>query len=144
MKAMIFETQGGPEVLQYKETPKPAVGHSEVLIQVKASACNYNDIWARRGLPGMEIIMPHISGSDVSGVVSEIGPGVRNVKVGDEVIVHCGISCRECEACTERPRILLQGFQNLGFSDRAAGRWPRRVLQGAGGQRAAQAGETKP
>ena len=80
MKAMIFETHGGPEVLQYKETPKPDVGHHEVLIQVKASACNYNDIWARRGLPGMEIICPHISGSDVSGVVSEIGPGVRNVK----------------------------------------------------------------
>ena len=70
MKAIIFETNGGPEVLQYKETPKPAVGHNEVLIQVKASACNYNDIWARRGLPGMEIILPHISGSDVSGVIA--------------------------------------------------------------------------
>jgi alcohol dehydrogenase len=115
MKAMIFETHGGPEVLQYQETPKPDVGHNEVLIQVKASACNYNDIWARRGLPGMEIIMPHISGSDVSGVVSEIGPGVRNVKVGDEVIVHCGISCRECEACTNGREFFCKDFKIWGF-----------------------------
>jgi len=115
MKAMIFETQGGPEVLQYKETPKPAVGHNDVLIQVKASACNYNDIWARRGLPGMEIILPHISGSDVSGVVAEVGPGVRNVKVGDEVIVHCGISCRECEPCTNGQEFFCKDFKIWGF-----------------------------
>jgi alcohol dehydrogenase len=115
MKAMIFETQGGPEVLQYKETPKPAVGYNEVLIQVKASACNYNDIWARRGLPGMEIILPHISGSDVSGVVAEIGAGVRNVKVGDEVVVHCGISCRECEACTNGQEFFCKDFKIWGF-----------------------------
>jgi NADPH:quinone reductase-like Zn-dependent oxidoreductase len=115
MKAVVFETQGGPEVLQYKETPRPVAGHGEVLIQVKASACNYNDIWARRGLPGMEIILPHISGSDVSGVVAEIGPGVKNVKVGDEVIVHCGISCRECEACIRGEEFFCKDFKIWGF-----------------------------
>ncbi len=115
MKAVVFETQGGPEVLQYKETPRPVAGHGEVLIQVKASACNYNDIWARRGLPGMEIILPHISGSDVSGVVAEIGPGVKGVKVGDEVIVHCGISCRECEACIRGEEFFCKDFKIWGF-----------------------------
>ncbi len=115
MKAVIFEQNGGPEVLQYKETPQPKAGHNEVVIQVKASACNYNDIWARRGLPGMEIILPHISGSDVSGVVAEIGPGVHNVKVGDEVIVHCGLSCRECEACTAGNEFFCKDFKIWGF-----------------------------
>ncbi len=115
MKAVIFETQGGPEVLQYKETPRPVAGHGEVLIQVKASACNYNDIWARRGLPGMEIILPHISGSDVSGVVAEVGPGVRCVKAGDEVMVHCGISCRECEQCTHGAEFFCKDFKIWGF-----------------------------
>jgi crotonyl-CoA carboxylase/reductase len=115
MKAVIFETQGGPEVLQYKETPRPVAGHGEVLIQVKASACNYNDIWARRGLPGMEIILPHISGSDVSGVVAEVGPGVRSVKPGDEVVVHCGFSCRECEQCTHGDEFFCKDFKIWGF-----------------------------
>jgi hypothetical protein len=38
----------------------------DVLVKVRAAACTYNDIWARRGLPGMLIILPH-SGSDVAG-----------------------------------------------------------------------------
>ena len=115
MKAVIFEKNGGPEVLEYKDTPQPAAGYDEVVIQVKASACNYNDIWARQGLPGMEIILPHISGSDVSGVVSEIGKGVRNVKAGEEVIVHCGLSCRQCESCTRGEEFFCKDFKIWGF-----------------------------
>lgn len=115
MKAVIFEKNGGTEVLQYRDTPQPKAGYHEVVIQVKASACNYNDIWARRGLPGMEIILPHISGSDVSGVVAEIGPGVQNVKVGDEVVVHCGFSCRECEHCTAGNEFFCKDFKIWGF-----------------------------
>ena len=53
MKAIVFERNGGPEVLQYKDIPEPEPGPNEVVIKVKASACNFNDIWARRGLPGM-------------------------------------------------------------------------------------------
>lgn len=115
MKAMIFDQHGGPEVLQYKETAEPKIGPSEVLVKVKASACNFNDIWARRGLPGMEIILPHISGSDCSGVIAEIGALVRTVKVGDEVVVHCGISCRECAHCTRGEEFFCRDFKIWGF-----------------------------
>ena len=58
MKAIVFERNGGFEVLQYKDIAEPKPGPNEVLLKVKASACNFNDIWARRGLPGMDIIMP--------------------------------------------------------------------------------------
>src|SRR6202011_3970556 len=94
MKAIVFERHGGSEVLQYRDTPQPKAGPNEVVINVKASACNFNDIWARRGLPGMKIILPHISGSDAAGVVIETGSEVKNVKVGDEVVVHGAISDR--------------------------------------------------
>ena len=66
MKAVVFERNGGFEVLQYKDIPEPKPGPNEVVIKVKASACNFNDIWARRGLPGMKILLPHISGSDAA------------------------------------------------------------------------------
>src|SRR5580704_8918832 len=115
MKAILFERNGGCEVLQYQDTPEPKAGPTEVVIRVKASACNFNDIWARRGLPGMEIILPHISGSDVSGVVAEIGSSVKSVKVGDEVVVHCGLSCRECYYCTHGQEFFCRDFKIWGF-----------------------------
>lgn len=115
MKAVIFEKNGGPEVLQYKESPEPKAGPNEVVIKVKASACNFNDIWARRGLPGMQIILPHISGSDASGTVAEVGNLVKNVKAGDEVVVHCGLSCRECYYCTRGEEFFCPQFRIWGF-----------------------------
>jgi NADPH:quinone reductase-like Zn-dependent oxidoreductase len=89
MKALVFEKYGGPEVLEWKDVPDPVAGPNDVVIQVKATAVNYNDIWGRRGAP-QEVPLPHISGSDVAGTVTEVGAEVTSVSVGDEVLVHCG------------------------------------------------------
>ena len=83
MKAIVFEEHGDIDVLKYTDVPEPKISPNEVLIKVKASGCNYNDVWARRGLPGVSIIMQHISGSDAAGEVVEAGSEVTNVKVGD-------------------------------------------------------------
>ena len=115
MKAIVFEEHGGVEKLQYKEIPDPKVGPNEVLFKIRAAGCNYNDIWARRGLPGMEIIMPHVSGSDASGEVVEVGSEVQSVKPGDEVMVHPGISCRSCEACTSGQEFFCRRYRIWGF-----------------------------
>ncbi|MGH7935136.1 MAG: zinc-binding dehydrogenase [Candidatus Binataceae bacterium] len=115
MKAIVFEQNGGCEVLQYRDTPEPKAGPNDVVIKVKASACNFNDIWARRGLPGMKIILPHISGSDAAGVIVEVGSEVKDVKPGDEVVVHCGISCRHCYYCTRGEEYFCPDFKIWGF-----------------------------
>jgi alcohol dehydrogenase len=115
MKAIVFERNGGPEVLQYKDIPEPKPGPNEVVIKVKASACNFNDIWARRGLPGMKIPLPHISGSDAAGVVVDRGSEVHDVAIGDEVVVHCGIACRHCYYCTRGEEFFCQEFKIWGF-----------------------------
>jgi len=62
MKAVVFEEHGGPDVLQYIEIPEPEPKPFEVLIEVKAAGANFNDIWARRGMPGMKVIFPHVAG----------------------------------------------------------------------------------
>lgn len=115
MKAVVFEEHGGIDVLQYKEIPEPKAGPNDVVIKVRAAACNYNDIWARRGMPGMKTILPHISGSDVAGEVTEVGSEVANVKVGDEVIIHPSISCRTCEACARGEDMFCRQFRIYGF-----------------------------
>jgi alcohol dehydrogenase len=122
MKAVVFEEHGGPEVLRYTDIPDPAPGPYEVLIEVKAAGANFNDIWARRGMPGMKVVFPHVSGSDVAGVVRAVGDEVSGegfgsapVAVGDEVVVHPGFSCRVCEMCTSGQEFFCRRFRIWGF-----------------------------
>ncbi|MFQ5828306.1 MAG: zinc-binding dehydrogenase [Candidatus Methylomirabilia bacterium] len=115
MKASVFHQHGGPEVLKYEDVPEPKPGPREVVIQVRASGCNYNDIWARQGLPGMKFDLPHISGSDAAGVVSQVGSEVTSVKAGQEVVVHPSISCRICEVCTRGQEYFCRQFKIWGF-----------------------------
>ena len=78
-------------------------GPGEVLVQVMAAGVNYNGIWAGLGKP-VNVLEGHgqpfhIAGSDASGVVWKVGEGVANLKVGDEVVLHCNITCGQCEHC---------------------------------------------
>ena len=78
----------------------PELGSRDVLIYVMAAGVNYNNVWAAMGIP-VDVIKArqkkgereafHIGGSDASGVVWAIGAEVQNVRVGDEVVVHCGM-----------------------------------------------------
>ena len=91
MRAAIFSEHGGPEVMRVAEVEAPEPGPGEVRIAVHAASLNHLDLWARRGLP-FEIPMPHIGGSDVAGVVDELGTGVEEgagrVSIGTRVVVN--------------------------------------------------------
>ncbi|MSQ13719.1 MAG: alcohol dehydrogenase [Dehalococcoidia bacterium] len=90
MMAAVMEAYGGAEAVLWKEVPTPKPGPNDVIVEVKAAGSNYNDVWARRGTP-LQVALPHIFGSDFAGIVREIGSAVKKVKVGDEVLNHCGI-----------------------------------------------------
>jgi NADPH:quinone reductase-like Zn-dependent oxidoreductase len=115
MKAVIFRQHGGPEVLEYTNVPEPVIRTNEVLVEVKACALNHLDIWARRGLPGIEIPLPHILGNDVAGVVKQVGELVTWVNAGDEVMVQPGISCGHCEACLSGNDNFCREYDILGY-----------------------------
>ncbi len=99
MKAVRFHRHGGPEVLQYEDVPDPEPSSDEALVRVKACALNHLDLWARNGLPNVTIPMPHISGSDIAGVVEWVPPEERSFSRGDEVLVNPGIGCGRCDRC---------------------------------------------
>ena len=86
MKAVRFHEHGGPEVLRVEEVPRPEPGPGEVLVEVKAAGLNHLDLWVRKGLPGLKAEMPHIGGSDFTGVVAALGPGVTSFREGQRVI----------------------------------------------------------
>lgn len=99
MKAMVLSQHGGPEVLHLAEMPDPAIGDRDVLVRVRAVALNHLDLWVRSGLPGRSVAFPHIPGSDISGEVATVGAAVRDVRVGDRVLLAPGVSCGQCEQC---------------------------------------------
>jgi NADPH:quinone reductase-like Zn-dependent oxidoreductase len=87
MKAIRIHTYGGPEVLKYEDAPRPQAGEGEVLIRVHAAGVNPVDSAIRGGLVKeiFPVSLPWIPGSDVSGVIEEVGPNVTRFKKGDEV-----------------------------------------------------------
>jgi NADPH:quinone reductase-like Zn-dependent oxidoreductase len=115
MKAVIFRQHGGPEVLEYTDVPEPQIRANEVLVEVKACALNHLDIWARGGLPGFEIPLPHILGNDIAGVVQQVGRVVGWVKAGDEVLVQPGVSCGHCEACLSGNDNFCREYDIIGY-----------------------------
>src|SRR5580693_6942767 len=98
------ERLGEPLVsFQQEMMPTPEPGPGEVLVLVMAAGINYNGIWAGLGKPVSVLDVTrsdfHIAGSDASGVVWKVGAGVTRWKVGDEVVLHCNMTCGQCPAC---------------------------------------------
>lgn len=114
MRAVYIETHGGPEVLKVGTLPDPTPGPGEVRVRVQAVALNYLDIWVRRGLPGIPIPLPHVGGSDVAGIVDQLGPGVEGWRPGDPVIIDPSLNPVEDEFTRRGERSLSPAFQIFG------------------------------
>src|SRR5256712_12853039 len=78
MQAVVIPVHGDASVLQYTKVPTPQPGPGEVLVKVGAVGLNHLDIFVRRGMPGKAVLLPHISGADVAGVVVAAGPGTSD------------------------------------------------------------------
>lgn len=83
MKAVRVHTFGGPEVLTHEDVDVPRPGSGEAQVKIAASGLNYLDVQYRIGR--LKVPMPFVIGSEASGVVSDVGTGVTDVKVGDRV-----------------------------------------------------------
>ena len=113
MKGVVFHEFGGVEKLKFEDFPEPKAGVGEILVRIKACALNHLDIWERQGLPGVNL--PHISGSDIAGVVEECGASVEGIKKGDEVILSPGISCMKCSRCLNGDDNQCSQYNIIGY-----------------------------
>jgi alcohol dehydrogenase len=88
MRAVLTTAHGGPEVLKLQaDYPAPSAAAGEVLVRVAATAVNFHDIFTRRGMPGVRINLPVITGSDVAGTVESLGDGVDPRWLGARVLI---------------------------------------------------------
>jgi NADPH:quinone reductase len=83
MKHIQVTKFGGAEELKLAESPTPAPTAGQALVRIAASGVNYIDVYFRTGLNKADL--PFTPGSEASGVVESVGPGVTSVKPGDRV-----------------------------------------------------------
>src|ERR1700756_343401 len=88
MKAAFIERHGGPEVLKYGELPDPIAAPGEVVIDIVAASVNGAD-WKVRVGDYKQAKFPYVLGRDFSGVISAVGEGVQDLRVGDAVFGVC-------------------------------------------------------
>ena len=85
MKAVVCKEFGPPSKLTIEDVPSPKIKDKEVLITVKACGVNFPDTLIIQGLYQFKPELPFTPGSDVSGVVTQVGADVKHLQVGDEV-----------------------------------------------------------
>lgn len=86
MKAVLCRQYGPPETLVVEELPSPRPGAGEVVVRMKAASVNFPDVLIIQNKYQFKPPLPFSPGSEMAGVVKEVGEGVRNVKPGDRVI----------------------------------------------------------
>ena len=89
MKAVYIERHGGPEELKLGDLPDPVAGRGEVVVDIHAASVNGADWKVRSGQSYRQTQFPHVLGRDFSGVVSGLGEGVADFRVGDAVFGVC-------------------------------------------------------
>jgi NADPH:quinone reductase len=88
MKAAVYYETGGPEVFRYEELPDPVVRSSGVIIDVTAVGIQGGDVLNRAG--GALATTPHVVGYQASGVIREVGDGVKDRQPGQRVVATMG------------------------------------------------------
>ncbi len=95
MRAVVLTKQGSPVAPNIRfatDWPEPAApGPGQALIRTLCSAFNQMDLWVGRGVPGLTLSYPRVSGCDACGEVIAVGPGVDAAWVGRRVIVNAAV-----------------------------------------------------
>ncbi len=83
MKAIRIHTPGGPEALKFDDVPEPTPGPGQALVKLAAAGVNFIDVYFRTGM--YKAPLPLTLGLEGAGVVTAVGTGVTDVKIGDTV-----------------------------------------------------------
>jgi NADPH2:quinone reductase len=106
MKAVLCKQFGPLESLVVEELPSPKAGAGEVIVSVKAASLNFPDVLIIQNKYQFKPPLPFSPGSEMSGVVKEVGEGVRGYKPGDRVIAVTGYGAFAEEVKVEAGRLV--------------------------------------
>ena len=112
MKAVVCKAFGPPESLAVEELPSPQPGPGQAVVAVKAASLNFPDILIIQNKYQVKTAPPFTPGSELAGVVKQVGDGVAHLKPGDRVfgVVGNGAFAQECVAQAKRLIPIPQGM----------------------------------
>jgi NADPH:quinone reductase-like Zn-dependent oxidoreductase len=117
MKALYYQEFKGYKGIRLGEVPVPEITDNGVLVRVKSFSLNHLDVWVMDGKYPVQIPLPHVFGSDASGIIEKVGKNIQHVRAGDEVIVFPGLSCGYCERCMSGHEHECKDFSILGVTN---------------------------
>jgi NADPH2:quinone reductase len=117
MKAVVVSHTGGPEVLEFKDTPKPELQPNQALVEVKAIGVNFIDIYFREGRYPSPL--PFVVGQEASGIVSAVASDVKSVRPGDRV-AYTGLQGSYAEFAAVAADRLVKVPDSVSFDQAAA------------------------
>lgn len=127
MRAALYRSHGGPNVLEIADFPDPVAGPGDVVVRAVAVGLNRLDLLQRSGpalLPHFQL--PHIAGMDFAGTIEAVGPGVDPARIGQRVVVNPSISCGTCGLCRQgadnlcAAKTVIGGSVNGGYGELVA------------------------
>ena len=83
MKAIRIHAPGGPEVMRLEDVPEPRAAPGEIVVRLEAIGINFIEVYQRTGQYPMQY--PYTPGTEGAGIVTAVGDGVTQVRVGDRV-----------------------------------------------------------
>ncbi|HVL35093.1 MAG TPA: NADPH:quinone oxidoreductase family protein [Burkholderiales bacterium] len=119
MKAVLCKQYGPPQSLVVEELPSPRAGPGEAVVTVKAASVNFPDVLIIQNKYQFKPPLPFSPGSELAGVVKEVGPGVTAVRPGDRVIAFTTYGAFAEEVKTEASRLLAMP-EGMDFPSAAA------------------------
>jgi NADPH2:quinone reductase len=118
MRAVVCRELTGIDGLSLvADWPEPTAAAGEVVVDVKAAALNFPDLLMIRGLYQERPPLPFVVGTELSGIVSAVGEGVSQLRVGDRVVAACGRAM--AERVTARASLVLPAPPGLSFESAA-------------------------
>jgi NADPH2:quinone reductase len=106
MRAILCTQFGGPELLEYRDVPSPRAGAGEIVVSVKAASVNFPDVLIIDNKYQFKPPLPFSPGSELAGVVKEVGPGVTGVHPGDRVMAFTIYGAFAEEVVLDAARVL--------------------------------------
>ena len=103
----------GPKQFEVREVPVPKPADNEVLIQMKAAGVCGSDVHQFLG-ENPNAVFPRVPGHENAGVIVAVGKDVKNIKVGDHVVVDLVVACGECPQCKKGRRNVCRTVKARG------------------------------
>jgi alcohol dehydrogenase len=113
MKAVFYEHFQGP--IEIRKVPKPKASNDSVVVKVEATGLCRSDWHGWMG-HDPDIVLPHVPGHELAGIISEIGSGIKNFNVGDRVTVPFVSGCGCCSECVSGNHQVCDNQFQPGFT----------------------------